>query len=118
MFDHTLGFCQSLPAVTTDKKWDNELRFFVGEKLFCMISMDPPHRISFKCSQGDYHQLIAKPGIVPAPHLARYHWVQLKQEDMLPSQELENFLHHAYELIVSTLPAQEQDVIHKMKVNA
>jgi predicted DNA-binding protein (MmcQ/YjbR family) len=118
MFDHTLGLCQSLPAVTTEKKWDNELRFFVGEKLFCMLSLDPPHRVSFKCSPAQYHQLISRPGIVPAPHLARYHWVQLKQEDIVPSTELENFLHNAYDIIVSTLPPYEQEEITRMKINA
>jgi len=41
MFDHTLDLCRSLPAVITEKKWDNEMRFYVGEKLFCMISLDP-----------------------------------------------------------------------------
>ncbi|CAL1516373.1 MmcQ/YjbR family DNA-binding protein [Chitinophaga sp. MM2321] len=118
MFDHTLNLCQSLPAVTTQKKWDNELRFFVGEKLFCMISLDPPHRVSFKCSQPQYHQLISRPGIVPAPHLARYHWVQVVKEDILPAPELESYLHNAYELIVSSLPLIEQEAINKTKVNA
>lgn len=118
MFDHTLDLCRSLPAVSTENKWDNELRFYVGEKLFCMMSLEPPHRVSFKCSSAQFHQLISRPGIVPAPHLARYHWVQLKQEDMLPEQELENFLMNAYELIVSSLPVFEQEAIHKMKAHA
>jgi predicted DNA-binding protein (MmcQ/YjbR family) len=119
MFDNALDFCQSLPAVTTEKKWDNELRFFVGEKLFCMISLEPPHRVSFKCSISQYHQLIAKRGIVPAPHLARYHWVQLQQEDVLPGPELEHFLHEAYDLILGTLPPYEQEAIQKLrKINA
>ncbi|WP_143304714.1 MmcQ/YjbR family DNA-binding protein [Chitinophaga vietnamensis] len=118
MFDHTLDFCRAFPAVTTEQKWDNELRFFVGEKLFCMLSMEPPHRISFKCSPALFHQLIARPGIVPAPHLARYHWVQLKQEDTLPLPELQAFLHDAYEIVVATLPPGEQDAIHRMKIGA
>jgi predicted DNA-binding protein (MmcQ/YjbR family) len=83
-----------------------------------MISLDPPHRVSFKCSQNQFHQLISRPGIVPAPHLARYHWVQLKQEDILPATELEDFLQNAYEIIVSTLPPYEQEAIHKMKAHA
>ncbi len=118
MFDNALDYCQSLPAVTTDKKWDNELRFFVGEKLFCMISLDP-HRVSFKCTPNQYHQLIAKRGIVPAPHLARYHWVQLQQEDVMPAPELEHYLHDAYDLILGSLPPYEQEAIAKLrKLNA
>ncbi|MBC9930984.1 MmcQ/YjbR family DNA-binding protein [Chitinophaga qingshengii] len=115
MFDNALDFCQSLPAVTTEKKWDNELRFFVGEKLFCMISLDPPYRVSFKCSTSHYHKLIARPGIIPMPHLARYHWVQLKQQDIMPGAELEQFLHEAYDLILETLPPYEQEAIRKQR---
>ncbi|MFY0252506.1 MmcQ/YjbR family DNA-binding protein [Chitinophaga sp. 30R24] len=118
MFDHTLNLCGSFPAVITEKKWDNEIRFYVGEKLFCMVSLEPPHWVSFKCSQSQFHQLISRPGIVPAPHLARYHWVQLKEEDTLTEPELDDFLHNAYELIVSSLPPYEQEVIHKMKAHA
>lgn len=119
MFDNALDYCQSLPAVTTEKKWDNELRFFVGEKLFCMISLDPPHRVSFKCTPNQYHQLIAKRGIVPAPHLARYHWVQLQREDIMPAPELEHFLHDAYDLILGSLPPYEREAIEKLrKLNA
>lgn len=117
MFDHTLNLCRSLPAVFTEEKWDNELRFYVGEKLFCMISLGAPRRVSFKCSQTQFHQLISRPGIVPAPHLARYHWVQVNQE-VVPEPELEKFLTNAYEIIVSSLPPDEQETIHKMKEHA
>lgn len=119
MFEHTLAFCRAFPAVTTEeKKWDHELRFFVGEKLFCMISQDPPFRISFKCTPAEFHKLIARSGVVPAPHLSRYHWVQVRDLDTLPAQELEECLHNAYEIVLSALPPQEQDAIHKMKVGA
>ncbi|MFB6455355.1 MmcQ/YjbR family DNA-binding protein [Chitinophaga sp. Hz27] len=108
MFDNTLAFCRALPAVTTEIKWDNELRLFVGEKLFAMLAMDEPHRISFKCQPASFHRLIAQPGIVPAPHLARYHWVQLKQDDILPATELEEYLRQAYELVFGSLPEPER----------
>ncbi|RFS22751.1 hypothetical protein DVR12_13240 [Chitinophaga silvatica] len=116
MFDHTLNFCRSLPAVNTDQKWDDELRFYVGEKLFCMLALNPPHKISFKCVQAQFHQLISTPGIVPAPHLARYHWVQLKQDDILPENELMQLLQKAYEITVSSLPPVEQEKIQNSKM--
>ena len=117
MFDHTLDFCRSLPAVNTEQKWDDELRFYVGEKLFCMLALNPPHRISFKCEQAMFHHLISQPGIVPAPHLARYHWVQLKQDDILPEPELMQLLQDAYEITVSSLPTVEKERIQKSKVS-
>ncbi|GEP92431.1 Predicted DNA-binding protein, MmcQ/YjbR family [Chitinophaga terrae (ex Kim and Jung 2007)] len=118
MFDHTLDFCRNLPSVSTERKWDDELRFYVGEKLFCMLSMNPPHRISFKCAQDKFHQLISQPDIVPAPHLARYHWVQVKQDDTLPENQLHQLLQKAYEITVNTLPPFEQEKILNSRVHA
>ena len=116
MFDLTLNYCLSFPGVTREEKWDDDLRFFVGEKLFCMISKTPPHRISFKCTPRDFHQLICRPGIVPAPYLARYHWVQLKQFDQLPLTELQDLLQQAYDLAVSSLPPEEQEQVLKERL--
>ncbi|MBV8255933.1 MAG: MmcQ/YjbR family DNA-binding protein [Chitinophaga sp.] len=118
MFDNTLAFCRALPSVTTEMKMDNELRFFVGEKLFAMLSMDEPHRISFKCIPAQFHKLIGKPGIVPAPYLARYHWVQLNQDDTIPEPELENYLHNAYELVFGSLPEKDQQYIRNHEAHA
>src|SRR3954466_3848558 len=116
MFDMTLNYCLAFPAVSMQEKWDDDLRFFVGEKLFCMISKTPPHQVSIKCRLEDFHRLISQPGIVPAPYLARYHWIQIKQLETLPVIELQSLLQHAYDLVVSTLPPEEQAQILKARV--
>jgi predicted DNA-binding protein (MmcQ/YjbR family) len=116
MFDMTLHYCLAFPAVTQEEKWDEDLRFSVGEKLFCMISKVPPHQVSVKCRLEDFHRLISHPGIVPAPYLARYHWVQIRQLDTLPVPELQSLLQHAYDLVVGTLPPEERAQILKEKV--
>ncbi|HJT73331.1 MAG TPA: MmcQ/YjbR family DNA-binding protein [Chitinophaga sp.] len=116
MFDMTLNYCLAFPSVTKEEKWDEDLRFFVGEKLFCMICKNPPHQVSLKCRLEDFHRLISQPGIVPAPYLARYHWVQIKQLDTLPIPELQSLLQNAYDLVVNTLPPEEQEHILKERV--
>jgi predicted DNA-binding protein (MmcQ/YjbR family) len=116
MFDMTLNYCLAFPAVTQEEKWDEDLRFSVGEKLFCMVCKTPPHQVSLKCRQEDFHRLISFPGIVPAPYLARYHWVQIKSLDTLPVSELQSLLQNAYDLVVSTLPPEERAKIQKERV--
>lgn len=108
MFDMTLNYCLAFPAVVQEEKWDDDVRFSVGEKLFCMISKTSPHQISLKCRLEDFHRLISQPGIVPAPYLARYHWVQIKQLDTLPVPQLQALLLNAYDLVVNSLPPEER----------
>jgi predicted DNA-binding protein (MmcQ/YjbR family) len=116
MFEMTLNYCLAFPAVTQEEKWDDDLRFFVGEKLFCMISKRAPHQVSLKCRQEDFHRLISQPGIVPAPYLARYHWVQIKALDTLPVPELQLLLQNAYDLTVNSLHPEDQEKIMKERV--
>jgi predicted DNA-binding protein (MmcQ/YjbR family) len=116
MFDMTLNYCLAFPAVTQEEKWDEDLRFSVGEKLFCMISKSAPHQISLKCRLEDFHRLISQPDIVPAPYLARYHWVQIKSLDTLPVPVLQSLLQNAYDLVVSTLPPEERMQILRERV--
>ena len=116
MFDMTLNYCLAFPAVTQEEKWDEDLRFSVGEKLFCMISKSAPHQVSLKCRLEDFHRLISQNDIVPAPYLARYHWIQIKALDTLPVPELQSLLQNAYDLVVSTLPPEERAQILKERV--
>ncbi|MBP1651127.1 MAG: hypothetical protein H6Q26_1284, partial [Bacteroidetes bacterium] len=44
----------------------------------------------------------------PAPYLARYHWVQIKQLETLPVPELQSLLQNAYDLVVNSLPPEER----------
>ena len=107
MFDMTLNYCLAFPAVVREEKWDDDVRFSVGEKLFCMISKTSPHQIALKCRLEDFHRLISQPGIVPAPYLARYHWVQIKQLDTLPVPQLQSLLQNASDLVGHSLPRGE-----------
>ena len=64
--------------------------------------------LSFKCSNEDFADLIERPGIIPAPYLARAHWVALESESTLPYPELERLLRQAHSLVVAKLPKKLQ----------
>ncbi|MDX1479632.1 MAG: MmcQ/YjbR family DNA-binding protein, partial [Saprospiraceae bacterium] len=69
-------FCMSLPGTTQDIKWEKDLCFCVGEKMFSVQSVEADMEgVSFKTSLEEFDHLISRAGIRPAPYLARHHWV-------------------------------------------
>jgi predicted DNA-binding protein (MmcQ/YjbR family) len=103
-------FCLSLPHVTERVQWGNDLLFCIGEKMFSVVSLDAnsDHCMSFKCMPEKFAELIEQDGIVPAPYVARYHWVALKSFNALPKRELQELLKIAYQLIREKLPKKIQ----------
>lgn len=99
------NICQSLPAVNTDIKWENDLCFVVGEKIFCMVSLEKsPTSASFKASPEDYEELIAIKGFRSAPYLGRYKWVYADDISVMSKDQWRNYLEKSYQLIVAKLP--------------
>jgi predicted DNA-binding protein (MmcQ/YjbR family) len=97
--------CRALPAVTEDVKWGHDLCFCVGAKMFAAMDLDPPHAIAFKCTPESFGELVERPGIRPAPYMARNMWVQEEQlGEALDRSELEQLLRTSYELVVARMP--------------
>ncbi len=94
-------FCLSLPHVTEGVQWENDLLMRIGNKMFCVLSLEPAsdHCMSFKCSPEKFAELVEQEGVMPAPYVARYHWVALERFDVLPERELKSLLTTAYELV-------------------
>ena len=101
--------CRRFPGVTEDIKWGADLAFSIGGKMFSVVGVEPPHPISFKCGPEEFGELIERPGLVPAPYLARALWVQ-EQElgEALDRRELERLLRTSYELVRAKLPKATQ----------
>ena len=74
--------------------------------MFAVATLDAKYEIklSFKCTPEKFSQLIEEDGIVPAPYVARYHWVALERYNALPARELKAYLKTAYELVRDKLP--------------
>lgn len=103
-------FCLSLPFVTEEIKWDEDLTFSVGRKMFAVIAMNPgvDQRISFKCTAEKYSELIECPNILPAPYLARFNWVSLLRFDALEEREIKALIRRSHRLVFSRLPKKVQ----------
>lgn len=110
-------FCRKLPFVTEDIKWEDHLCFSVAGKMFVVCSLDAasPHRISFKSTPEDFAQLIEREGVVPAPYLARNHWVALESFDAMRDPELREHVSAAYQLKLAALPKRIREQIAEGK---
>ena len=104
-------FCLSLPHVTEGVQWENDLLMRIGNKMFAVLSLEPTtdHVMSFKCTPEKFAELVEREGIMPAPYVARYHWVALERFDALSKRELEALLRTGYQLVRDKLPKKVRD---------
>jgi predicted DNA-binding protein (MmcQ/YjbR family) len=101
-------YCLTLPHVTEDIQWENDLLFRIGNKMFAVVNLDEssPNRIAFKCTPEEFAELIQVDGIIPAPYLARHHWVSIQKHDAIRKDELEKLVKKSYDLVFLKLPAK------------
>lgn len=101
--------CLSFPHATEDIKWGKDLCFSVGGKMFCATSADKAEgQVSFKCTPEKFIELTEREGIIPAPYVARYHWVAVEDPKALDADELEDLISRSYLLVFENLPAAER----------
>jgi len=102
-------YCLALPQTTEKVQWGGDLVFKIGEKMYAVVALEPgDHWLAFKCSPEEFRALVERPGIVPAPYLARAQWVALETHDALPADEIKRLLSQAYSLIFTKLSKRLQ----------
>src|SRR5436305_15068703 len=108
--ESTHTFCLAFPHVTEEVLWGNDLVFKIGGKMFAVIGLDSAsdHCMSFKCTQEKFAELIERNGIVPAPYVARYHWVALESFAALKEKELKALLKTSCERVIEKLPKKKK----------
>lgn len=97
-----------LPHVTEDVKWGNDLCFLIADKMFCVTGLSGDFSASIKVQAEEFEELSSRPGIIPAPYLARYKWVLVQGEASLSDDEWDHYLQQSYQLVKSKLPKKKQ----------
>jgi len=102
--------CNRWPGVTRDTKWGVDMVFSVGGKMFAVMPSDGSEggRLSCKVADDRFLELTDQPGIVPAPYLARAHWISITEPQRFATAELEAFILDAYTLIRAKLTKKLQ----------
>jgi len=93
----------SLRAVTEDVKWGNDLVFSVGDKMFCVASLEPPFSCSFKVPDDEFDELSNRNGFTPAPYMARAKWILVTDPSKLNKKEWEQYIKRSYDLVKAKL---------------
>jgi predicted DNA-binding protein (MmcQ/YjbR family) len=102
--------CGRWPGVTRDIKWGADLVFSVGGKMFAVTPSDGSEggRLSFKVADDRFLELTDQPGIVPAPYMARSHWISITEPQRFSTGELAAFVLDAYALVRAKLTKKLQ----------
>jgi predicted DNA-binding protein (MmcQ/YjbR family) len=101
--------CRSLPGCVEDVKWGDALVYSVGARMFAATRMDAAFdAISFKVEDERFLELTDRPGIIPAPYLARAKWVRVQQAAGLSDAEVAALLRRSYELVFAKLTRKLQ----------
>src|SRR5437667_8814656 len=107
--DWVRQYCLSLPHTTETVQWGDDLVFKIAGKMYTVTALVPgDHWLSFKCTPEEFARLVEQEGIIPAPYLARAHWVSLETADALPRAEINRLIHQAYDLVFARLPRKTQ----------
>jgi predicted DNA-binding protein (MmcQ/YjbR family) len=73
--------------------------------MFAVVSLEEvPNRLSFKCTPKEFAELTEVEGIIPAPYMARNHWVTLENFNVLPRAEVKRLIRDSYDMVAAKLP--------------
>jgi len=107
--DQIAAFCLALPGACEDLKWGSNRVFSVaGNKMFAILDF-LGEDLAFKVDNDLFLGYVDRPGIRPAPYLARAHWVSMSAQRLpLGDDELRQLLTRSHQLVVRKLPKRLQ----------
>src|ERR1700744_4691997 len=104
------AFLLTLPHVVETMQWGANLVFWVGDKaiggkMFAVVNLDDDQKgvLSFPAGPERYAELLETDGVLPAPYLARAHWVAIRHWRVFPGSDLEELLKLGHALIYNKL---------------
>ncbi|UVE19526.1 MmcQ/YjbR family DNA-binding protein [Pseudomonas sp. LS44] len=106
--DQIAAFCLQLPGAREDLKWGSNRVFSVaGNKMFAILDFLGAG-LAFKVDTELFLGYVDRPGIHPAPYLARAYWISMDAPYPLGDGELRDLLIRSHQLVVRKLPKIRQ----------
>ena len=105
--EKAVQLCRSFPGATEDIKWEDNLVFSVGEKMFAVTDTGMSG-MSFKVDDERFLELTDRDGIIPAPYLARAKCVYIDNPKAIGDKEVAELLRRSYELVFAKLTKKLQ----------
>ena len=102
--DAVAHYLLQLPGVREDRKWGSNRVFSIaGNKMIAILDF-MGDGLAFKVDQDLFLGFTDRPGIRPAPYLARAHWISMAAPYPLADEELQALLRRSHQLVVGKLP--------------
>jgi predicted DNA-binding protein (MmcQ/YjbR family) len=119
------AYLLTLPYVAETMQWGANLVFWAGDKaiggkMLALIDLDEPldpavgrpHLVlSYSAGPERYADLLELDGLVPAPYMARIHWVAAESWKVFTDAEWHRELHAAYEITLAKLSPKTRKVL-------
>jgi predicted DNA-binding protein (MmcQ/YjbR family) len=103
--DQLRKICLGFPGATEQVQWEDDLLFKVGGKMFAVTPLEPARLwLSLKADPEEFPEMIERPGIIPAPYLARAKWIAIETPETLPAAQVSALLRKSYDLVCAKLP--------------
>jgi len=112
-FDALRKFCGRLPGATRDIKWGADECHCIAGKMFAVFLLveGKGAAVSFKCEPARFLELTDVAGIIPAPYLARAHWVQVEDAGALTDAVARDLVTTSHALVLARLTQRERAAI-------
>jgi len=117
--DQLREICLSFAGTTEQIQWGDDLVFKVAGKMFAVTPLVPGYNwLSLKASPESFVELTERPGIIPAPYLARAKWIAIETPNVMSAAEVETLLRTSYHLVVARLPRRTREHLASAKPSA
>ena len=105
-----IDFCLSKKATKQEFPFDDTtLVCKVGNKMFALISLSPPHYINLKRNPITAVELRQKYDTVTAGYyMHKKHWITVQLDGSLPDSLIQSWIDQSYKLVVQNMSKAEQ----------
>ena len=100
------AYCLALPGATHDVKWGQDHCYSVGGKMFAVVG--PDGSMSFKVDDERFLELTDRPGMIPAPYMAKHKWVLVQDLKKADEAEVRALVERSHELVFAKLTKKAQ----------
>jgi predicted DNA-binding protein (MmcQ/YjbR family) len=112
-------FLLSLPHAVETMQWGDNLVYWVGDKaiggkMFALIDLGEGLSkgvAMYSAGPERYAELLEREGLLPAPYMARIHWLAVERWSALRNPEWEDELRGAHAITFAKLPKRTREVL-------
>ena len=112
-------FLLSLPHAVETMQWGDNLVYWVGDKaiggkMFALVDLGEGLSrgvAMYSAGPERYAELLEREGLIPAPYMARIHWVAAEQWSVWRNSEWEDELRAAHAITYSKMPKRTREVL-------